>query len=362
MTRICLECIGDDYLLENRADFHDSISECDYCHNERRFCIEANNLAELLRPLINIYTPNDEFMPTEQLKDNFDWGETIYDKLRGDWELFSELEDSALEKLFQEMFYSKDDSNLILDSFIEDELEYFGENDETTKELEIKWKEFCDEIISNNRYFPKKSIDLDVMEELIKLVETEIPKGVYFYRGRIWEVKDSGFTLDKMGIPPAEKSRPGRANPIGIPYLYVASDERTAIAEIRPTVLDKVSIAKLQLNDDLRIINLKNLRSLSPFQFGDDIRSFVLYQGFLAILSNELSKPIHPNLSNLEYIPLQYLCELIKNLGYDGVTYNSSVGEGYNLAAFSENKFYRISVHNFEVVDLDYSTKIISTK
>ncbi|UIP23824.1 hypothetical protein LYZ39_15545 [Achromobacter deleyi] len=36
-------------------------------------------------------------------------------------------------------------------------------------------------------------------------------------------------------------------------------------------------------------------------------------------------------------MPIQYLCELIKKQGWDGVVYRSSVGTGMNMALFDPN-------------------------
>jgi hypothetical protein len=53
-------------------------------------------------------------------------------------------------------------------------------------------------------------------------------------------------------------------------------------------------------------------------------------------LGEELSKPIIPKEAALEYLPSQYLCEFIKSIGFAGVLYQSSLGEGFNLALFDD--------------------------
>ena len=58
------------------------------------------------------------------------------------------------------------------------------------------------------------------------------------------------------------------------------------------------------------------------------------------MLSTELSSPVIPDKTDTAYLPSQYLCELIKTAGFEGVIYNSSVSEkdGYNLALFNDSK------------------------
>ena len=40
----------------------------------------------------------------------------------------------------------------------------------------------------------------------------------------------------------------------------------------------------------------------------------------------------------IDYIPSQYLCEFIKDCGFDGVVYRSSVSDGINLALFDPGR------------------------
>ena len=51
-------------------------------------------------------------------------------------------------------------------------------------------------------------------------------------------------------------------------------------------------------------------------------------QPILLILKRDLD-------DKLSYIPLQFISEYIKNLGYDGFVYLSTVGDGENLVMFN---------------------------
>jgi RES domain-containing protein len=66
-----------------------------------------------------------------------------------------------------------------------------------------------------------------------------------------------------MGAPPPNLARPGRMNPLGIPYLYVALDQATAIAEVRPWLGALLSVARLSPQRTLRVVNL-NYRDVKP--------------------------------------------------------------------------------------------------
>src|SRR5262249_3112807 len=57
------------------------------------------------------------------------------------------------------------------------------------------------------------------------------------YRVRINEIdKRTAKPSSKMVAPPYPLARPGRMNPLGITYLYVALEQATAIAEVLPWV------------------------------------------------------------------------------------------------------------------------------
>ncbi|MGG1960184.1 hypothetical protein ABFY43_03390 [Bacillus pumilus] len=57
---------------------------------------------------------------------------------------------------------------------------------------------------------------------------------------------------------------------------------------------------------------------------------------FFNNLSDEMSKPISPNESYLEYIPTQFITEVIKSVGYEGMVFNSSLSDGLNVVLFSQ--------------------------
>jgi CspA family cold shock protein len=76
---------------------------------------------------------------------------------------------------------------------------------------------------------------------------------------------------------------------------------------------------------------------------------------FLCRLGEELTKPVFPHKAHLEYLPSQYLCEFIKSLGYDGVLYKSSLGDGDNYAIFDDSKLIGLSVEVVDITDVALS-------
>ena len=159
-----------------------------------------------------------------------------------------------------------------------------------------------------------------------------------------------------MGSPPPEKSVAGRANPIGISYLYAASDKDTAIAELRPHKQHSITVVTISVDSSIKLADLRSPKlSISPFRFiGENLSENVNNIHFLEHLSAELVKPVLPKDSNLEYLTTQYLCELIKSCGFDGIIYKSSVGRGDNYAFFSSDKLVFKSVKMSQIESIKY--------
>jgi hypothetical protein len=140
-----------------------------------------------------------------------------------------------------------------------------------------------------------------------------------------------------MGAPPNRIASHGRANPAGIPYLYLGSTQRTAISEIRPHTGEIACVADFTTPADLKLVDLRSPRKMvSPFLLEDaaDIGRMRNDLPFLERLGDELTRPVVPQSAAIDYTPSQYLCEFIKKCGYQGVIYRSSVSDGMNLALF----------------------------
>ena len=142
--------------------------------------------------------------------------------------------------------------------------------------------------------------------------------------------------------PPSDMASHGRANPPGIPYLYIGSTVETSISEIRPHTGEIVNVAEFKIDPrQLRIVDLREpKKTISPFTLGDEVSIGPLRSDidFLASLGDELTRPVRPRSAHIEYVPSQYLCEFIKKSGWDGVLYRSSVSDGSNLALFNPQK------------------------
>lgn len=358
MALCCINCFNDSFLQE-RIKEEGNPGPCDFCKKRSKYCVEPETLRDMFEHVVNLYTPIEDFMPLHDLKQ---WdGDYIWEKLQSDWELFKTDDYQKQERLVKAIFsgWSHDEGEpLFLTSYVEDQDEYWGVDDEASEKLKALWKKFCEEIIYKNRYFIKKRLDLKLLGEILSFQSHIIKAKSVIYRTRI--SINRKFPKSEMGKPPIEITPDGRANPKGIPYLYVATDIATAIEEVRPLVEDKVTVGKFIVKLPLRVIDLREPKINSPFQFGWDLEFVLRHLGFLKVLGLELSKPINPRSAGLEYIPLQFLCEFIKNEHYDGVMYKSAGGAGNNLAIFDDTKVKCISTSLYLVEKTKSKYKKIS--
>jgi RES domain-containing protein len=180
------------------------------------------------------------------------------------------------------------------------------------------------------------------------------------YRARINGIDErQAKPSSEMGAPPPNLARPGRMNPLGIPYLYVALDQATAIAEVRPWLGALLSVARLSPQQMLRVVNL-NYRDVKPPEMQVQKGEQQDYLAFLLFMLRTLARPQDPN-DELSYIPTQYFAEKFKRRGLDGIIYFSVLHEeGSNLVLFDVNSATVKDVSLHEVRGVSHSTAEVS--
>lgn len=334
----CSNCFNDTYLSSQINRPESRIGDCNYCNSQGVSLVNPMDLMDEFDFLLSIYSET-----------NAESGRCIIDCISADWEIFKGQDRLTSIQLLGEIL-----GDPALGG------KYFTPGRLTQTSPKEKWVNFCEELISTHRFFPENQPETDYLPILFKTLKEEIAGSVF--RARIQGGK-TPFKKAEMGMPPAEKAKGGRANPVGIPYFYAASDAGTAIAETRPHPGNRVSICKFKIIERLSVLNLINPRNdISPFavaynQGDEDYLLKLRYDvEFLCHLGSELSKPIIPDSAELEYLPTQYLCELIKKSEFDGVKFNSSVGTGVNYTLFSQNKVKASSVISHYVENLEYTT------
>jgi RES domain len=189
-------------------------------------------------------------------------------------------------------------------------------------------------------------------EEFLKAVlETsqsrreDLAAGSLLWRAQIghgWALEEGDGEIDKVPCPfPFERMKPlryqaseGRANPKGIPVLYTATHQSTAIAEVRPWVGLRVSVAQMKVLRPLTLINCTMEEENGLKVYGLEPKPEERERAVWRNINRAFSWPVNPNDYLADYPPTQIIAELFKEISLDGIAYGSSLGLGHNVAIF----------------------------
>ena len=182
------------------------------------------------------------------------------------------------------------------------------------------------------------------------------------YRARICDAThyDIGYNDDKdIGAPPENVATAGRINSEGIPCLYLADSDITTFHEVRARVYDHVTLGEFKNIMPLNIIDLCNLDSITPFQYEDvELTWFAINIEAIKQIAKEISKPMRRFDKDIDYVPTQYIADYIKNLGYDGIKYKSTINEGgINYAIFDPGKFKCVDKKNINIKNIQFESE-----
>jgi hypothetical protein len=220
----------------------------------------------------------------------------------------------------------------------------------------LQWDSFANDIKFNNRFFLTKKLDTDLLQSVFERLGKTYNKGHEFFRARI---SDELIIPANLGKPPVPLTSGGRANPVGIPYLYLSTDLKTTLYETRISLHETLTIGKFVVTDNINLISLTNVAKFGPFEIQDkgfSVEEFIGFRPYLQKLESELSRPVRKQDVHLDYLPTQFLCEFLKSLGFDAVEYKSAMNpDGSNLALFNDSKVECIESKLYRVSSLKYS-------
>ncbi len=208
----------------------------------------------------------------------------------------------------------------------------------------------------------KKNNDFDKwLREYIQIMKNKCSQieAETIYRCRILEEEDlisernginienlSGYDCLNSKEPPSAAAANGRCNSKGNSYFYAAEDEYTALVEIRPVVMQFVSLAEFEIYSlllaDLTLCYLQDDRSKYYAKKLFDIFSFI-------------------KVKEESYRISQYVASLFRENGFDGIRYPSSLTAGNNIVIFNylhknmrfvKSRLVRLFQVEFEFADI----------
>ena len=236
------------------------------------------------------------------------------------------------------------------------------------------YRTFQSAISNSSRYIFDEQTE-NFLQEILNSCESRIrlvKKGSIYWRSQQGgstrlllddegnEIADIPCPLPKERMYPLKRAASdGRANPKGIPYLYLANTKETAMSEIRPWIGSEVSVAQFKTVKDLKIVDCSMNHSANPFYFdlergyyepNDDEKEKAVW----AHIDKAFSAPVTHNENQAYYAPTQIIAELFKNNDFDGVVYKSMLGEGYNLTLFSLDSAEMLNCFLFEATKVKF--------
>jgi hypothetical protein len=127
----------------------------------------------------------------------------------------------------------------------------------------------------------------------------------------------------------------------------LATNENTAMAEVRPWIGSKVSLAQFKVIRECRIVDCTMDKKRSWEFAMIDLTGEQTYPepsaadkeaGVWGDIGHAFSRPVSLDEPHIDYIPTQVLSEAFRAHGYDGIMYKSLLDErGKNIALFDLN-------------------------
>lgn len=152
--------------------------------------------------------------------------------------------------------------------------------------------------------------------------------------------------------PLRDSAREGRANPKGIPCLYLATDKETAMSEVRPWIGSIISTGQFSTTRELKLMDFSVEHGKEQYYFFSEPSEEEKIQAVWSHIDNAFSRPVTESDSTADYAPTQVIAELIKSKGYDGIVYKSALAQGHNIALFNLGHADVVNCTTYEVKSL----------
>ena len=359
---VCHVCVGDRF-LSSEVMAQGELTSCSYCFLPRN-AVLLDVLSKRIRQVLHEHfepAPTEAvgFWPSWSNEGSWEWefdGIALLDVIADMAGIDKQVAYDVVDVLSRAFSYPivKDggDDPYSIGSLYQER----GPSDEGYRDI---WAAFRDEIGSRTRFFSANAELMlnDIFGDLtthqtygdrsvVRDIGPDDPDR-FFWRGRR---PKSSEELDKMlkypvqelGPPPSSVAKRGRMNAQGISVFYGAKDETTCLAELRVPVGSHVVMAKFELLQPVRLLDLRALENLyvEEIHFDPDYSDRQGRAAFLRRLASEFSRPVMPGDEDVDYLPTQVVAEYLSskaNPSLDGILFPSSqTGEGgQNLVLFN---------------------------
>lgn len=354
--KCCPSCFTDQLLsdqvndLASNQEWNDGDS-CDFCGSIAGPFYELVpecELADRFSDLCSVFAPESVTPEDFRIGGSGRLGQVF----RCTWDIFKFSNPETVERFLGSMFSGEDWYNSLLSQQVVTSPEKGTASPSTFSIFgDSSWEDFSEAIKHRSRFFSPFQHE-EAFEDLLNAARATWPVSKALFRARVWENDSKMPNAADMGEPPADKASDGRMCSKGISCLYVADSQETAAAEVRAGMYDRVAIAKLVPKHDFEFVDLRTLSHISPFGYEKvNCSNLISNRRNLKNIADELARPQRATDSALDYVPLQYVAEVIRNLGNDAIGYKSVMNrDGFNLACFTR----RVSL--FDIAEIEVRT------
>lgn len=236
------------------------------------------------------------------------------------------------------------------------------------------WRSFLDFQLSVRQHlrYVRSPDGEDFLQAVLATAEKrqlQVEQEELLYRaqlGEVWREQEDGAEFPEAYPPERMKPLPdraheGRANPKGIPCLYLATTLKTAASEVRPWIGSYVSIGVFKIVRNLTLVNCSH-------NYGDPVFSVSFPKSKPATpeeaekmtwanIDRAFSEPTDVSEDTAHYAATQVISELFKRAGYDGIAYRSNFGGGHNVALFDLDaaEITQCQLHTVDAVEVSVS-------
>jgi hypothetical protein len=157
------------------------------------------------------------------------------------------------------------------------------------------------------------------------------------------------FATKDMGPPPAAIVSAGRAQLAGDAMLYLADSCQTAITEVKPDVGEYVTVGNFRINPGkpVKILDLTQFKAVYSVKVSQ-------LQNLINLSRYVFSAPVHPAQPR-KYYAQAYFVQKIRDLGYDGIGYESAIHDKGRCFAFFDASLFkctRTQLHQVKMVKI----------
>lgn len=351
-----MSCLKDPYLRQQLTEKADAAVPCDYCEQGAPAAPLFDVAWECDRVIDTHFEPTHETIAVK-----------IYDRVPAGGDLEATLRrlnvvpEAALDDLKDCVEWLWFDRDSMECKYGDDENPWFDLKRDMSAPVSSAWNAMAESLLEEARHLnPKAQGVLDTVIGELTQDRAEDGRHVVaaagpgtsllrLYRARVFQSDEElqvalSRPEDLLGTPAAGIGKAGRMNAHGQPAFYGATDPRIAIAEVRPPVGSKVTVAAF---DIVRPLKLLDLRSLARVQLDSTVSLFdprsierAQRRDFLRVLSKLMVAPVMPDHEHRGYLMTQVIADYLAThprAAVDGIVYPSVQATDAAGASFGDN-------------------------